>query len=525
MENLQAALWRASVISVGLLLSITIGVGVYRLFFHPYAKYPGPLLAKLTSGYAVYHMWIGDAHTDIWECHQKYGDVVRYGPNRILINAEAGFKAIYGHGANVHKSRGYEKVSFFRGTHATLCTLDDKRHKLLRGLLNQGFSDAHIRAVDHRLTRIAASLANALGETDDRFNTSLKSTGDGWSVPKNMSNWSDFYTFDVISQVVFGASYNLIGDSENHWIIDGVMAQLKRFGFLLQLPDLEKIGLHHILFPGARQKAIRFTKKSGQIMQERKEKGEKYSADVFSKLLSATDPETGESLSNTQLWVDSNLLIIAGSDTSSTGMAALFFYLTRDPAAYDRVTKEVRSVFTTPEEVSQGPKLNSCTYLRACIQEALRLSPAVSGALWREVLDGGLSIPENGVHVPAGYEVATGIWSLNRSEKYYPEPFRFRPERWIPEESGQEAVSLAKAAFATFSTGPRNCVGKGLALTEISLAMAAIIVQCDFRKAEAELGDVGEGKGVFKGQFQTLSAFTSLKDGPYIQFRPVGSGK
>jgi cytochrome P450 len=178
--------------------------------------------------------------------------------------------------------------------------------------------------------------------------------------------------------------------------------------------------------------------------------------------------------------------------------------LSRNPTAYGRVKKEVRAVFNNPAEVAQGPQLNSCIYLRACIFEAIRLCPAVSGTLWREVLDGGLSIPEMNMHIPACCEVGTGIWSLNHNEKYFLDPFAFQPERWVAEESGDEAVNLAKTALASFSVGPRNCVGKGLAITEISLAMAAVISQYEFRRAETRCSEVGEGKGVFKGQFQTF---------------------
>ncbi|KAL4813665.1 cytochrome P450 [Aspergillus spinulosporus] len=503
----------ASLSGLGLAVLVLIGLSIYRLTFHPYAKYPGPFLAKLTSWYSIYHTYVGDLHTDIWKCHEKYGDFVRYGPNRLLINIEPALKAIYGHGANVQKSKAYLRFSLVPDVYPTLATLDNARHGQLRRLLNQG---TQIRSMDAELRRIASLFAELLGEAEDRFES--KATGpvptekhdsDGWSAAKNMAEWCDFFTFDAMSQLVFGTSYHLLSSAENHWIID----------------CLENMKLDKVLFPDARRKAFRFTGMGRQIMETRKDKmGDDAKNDLFGKLLAAKDPETGKTLSHRQLWAESNTLIIAGSDTSSTGMAATFFYLSRNPSAYDRVTKEVRGVFPTPDSVSQGPKLSSCVYLRACIQEALRLAPAVSGALWREVLPGGLKIRIEGdtetLDIPAGYEVGTGIWTINHNERYSPQPFSFRPERWIPEESGEEAVRLAKAAFATFSIGPRNCVGKGLAMIEMTLAMAAVMSRFDFRRADGAAGEVGEGKGLFDGQFQTFWAFTSFKDGPMIQFRP-----
>lgn len=127
-----------------------------------------------------------------------------------------------------------------------------------------------------------------------------------------------------MSQLVFGTSYDLLTNAENHWIIDGVLGQMRRISFLTTMPELDDMGFHRILFPDARRRAFRFSMKSREIMEARskrdeEEKGNDDSAkertprkDIFSRLLTAKDPETGEGLSQTQLWAESNLLIIAG---------------------------------------------------------------------------------------------------------------------------------------------------------------------------------------------------------------------
>ena len=441
--------------------------------------------------------------------------------------------------------------------HPTLSKVDNAEHGKLRRILNQGLSDAHIRTMSPEISSIATVFANTLGEKKDRFDTchaalaaaprselAALSKEDGWSEPKNMAEWCDFFTFDVMSQLVFGVSYDLLKDSENHWVIDGVSGQMRRVSFLQQLPELEDMKLHKLLFPNAHRKAYRFSQKSKAIMEARQQREKEQHAkatengdgndgqgedeaqtkvDIFSKLLNAKDPESGEGLSQMQLWAESNLLIIAGSDTSSTGLAAAFFYLCRNPKSYARVVKEVRDAFPDPDQIRPGPTLLSCSYLRACVQEALRLAPAASGAMWREVLSGGLVVPgiNSDVVIPESLEVATGIWSLNHHAEYFPEPFAYRPERWISGETDAEAVAKAKSAFATFSHGPRNCVGKSLTMVEIPLALAAVITRFDFRGAGGSLGEVGEAKGRFKGQYNTFWTFTSLKDGPLVQFKAI----
>jgi hypothetical protein len=81
-----------SVIGVGLAIYFIYNF-VYNVFFHPYAKYPGPFLAKFTDLYSGYHAWKGDIHLDMWRCHEKYGDKVRYAPNRLNINTVTGLKS------------------------------------------------------------------------------------------------------------------------------------------------------------------------------------------------------------------------------------------------------------------------------------------------------------------------------------------------------------------------------------------------------------------------------------------------
>jgi cytochrome P450 len=69
---------------------------IYLAFFHPLAKYPGPFLSKFTCARASYYAWRGDIHIDIWRCHEKYGDYMRYGPNQLYVNTPKGLRDVCG---------------------------------------------------------------------------------------------------------------------------------------------------------------------------------------------------------------------------------------------------------------------------------------------------------------------------------------------------------------------------------------------------------------------------------------------
>lgn len=195
--------------------------------------------------------------------------------------------------------------------------IDNQGHARLRRLVGQGLSNSHIRAYDSELRQSALLFATRLGEKLDRFEPH-GSHGDhrGWTAPKNVASWSNYFTFDIMSHLVYGTSYELLTNPDDHWVIDGVLGQMRRISFLTLLPELEDMRFDRLLFPDARRKAYRFSIKSREIMEARKNKESSGSqegrADLFSKLFAAKDPETGESLSDKQLWAESNLMIIAG---------------------------------------------------------------------------------------------------------------------------------------------------------------------------------------------------------------------
>jgi hypothetical protein len=91
-SNLQSLALPLAIAGVGLFTYLVCNF-IYNVYFHPYAKYPGPFLAKFTDLYAGYHAWKGDIHLDMWRCHQVYGDKVRYAPNRLNINTVTGLKS------------------------------------------------------------------------------------------------------------------------------------------------------------------------------------------------------------------------------------------------------------------------------------------------------------------------------------------------------------------------------------------------------------------------------------------------
>ena len=207
-------------------------------------------------------------------------------------------------------------------------------------------------------------------------------------------------------------------------------------------------------------------------------------------------------------------------------MAGCFYYLARHEEARAKVCAEVRNTFSNADEIRIGNTLSSCVYLRACIDESLRMSPPVGGALWREVCEGGLNI--HGNVIPKGMDVGIGIYAIQHNPAYYPDPFTYRPERWIvSEQNTKEQVACAKENFQAFSIGPVGCVGKNLAYTELMLTMARVVYALDIKPAD-EARPEDPPKSYLKGyplhtkhEYRLRDRFTSWKEGPMVSFKRV----
>lgn len=71
-------------IALSIALSCIVGLAyaIYNLYFHPYAKHPGPFLARISPFYSLWHAYVGDLHIDVLQCHEKYG---KYNSNKLFV--------------------------------------------------------------------------------------------------------------------------------------------------------------------------------------------------------------------------------------------------------------------------------------------------------------------------------------------------------------------------------------------------------------------------------------------------------
>jgi cytochrome P450 family 135 len=181
--------------------------------------------------------------------------------------------------------------------------------------------------------------------------------------------------------------------------------------------------------------------------------------DVFSSLLLAED-EHGRRLSDREVRDELVTLLLAGHETTATGLAWTFDLLLHAPAVHKRARE------------------GDDEYLDAVVKESLRIRPVIPG-VGRVVR--GEPFRLNGYLIPPGVEINPSIRMIHRRADLYPEPTTFRPERFL----GPDAPDTY--TWLPFGGGTRRCLGASFALTEMRIVLRRVLERAALRPASPEL--------------------------------------
>jgi cytochrome P450 len=412
--------------------------------------------------------------------------------------------------------------------------IDKHEHAIRRRTIAPAFSERALKDAESVIAIHAHKLTSQIGTLPDNAQPG------SWTEPKNMSHWATYFGFDFVGDLGYGSSFEMLDKEEYRWIPPTLMSASKFIYYVGYLPFVALvrpfIGSSLQNYIGGQEAAdsLKYTLVANQRLSDRMALEERMRGsgdskqesrkDTFYYLLNSKDPVTGKMFTTEELQADSALIIAAGSDGVGLTISATIFYLLRNPPALSRLVSEIRSAFTSASEI-QNPKLGSLSYLAACIDETLRLCPPKASSLPREVLAGGITIDSD--HFPRGTTLGTPIYVLHHDSTIYPDPWSYRPERWIPDPktgASPESVAAARAAFCPFLIGPMNCIGKNMAYIATKFAIAHMLFRYDVRQAEQETGGGGKVDHPEEGrrrvdEYQMRDYILGFRDGPVVQLR------
>ncbi|MBL1095973.1 cytochrome P450 [Streptomyces coffeae] len=198
-----------------------------------------------------------------------------------------------------------------------------------------------------------------------------------------------------------------------------------------------------------------------QAVAERVERGE-LGNDMLSVLL-GIEREDGSSLSGTEIRDEIMTMFVAGTVTTVSAVCWSVEHFSRDTERLGRLR----------DEIAEGA---SEEYLTAAVHEVLRLNPPLPNNLARQVME---PIVIGGVRYEPGQLLVPSAELMNNDPERYPEPEKYRPERFLGVQPGQYT-------WIPFGGGHTRCMGDRIAIHEIKVMLRELVTHVDFEPAEAD---------------------------------------
>jgi cytochrome P450 len=402
---------------------------------------PGPKLPKLVQ--TLGFMFAGRRFLDA--TRRRYGDVVTmstaFDPKFVMVFDPDLLKKVFQ--APPDRLRAGEANALLGpmlGERSVLL-LDGAEHLRQRKLMLPPFHGKRLKAYEETMRDAA-----------DRGIASWP-VGEPFTLMPSMQS----ITLDVILHAVWGLDEGPRAEELKHRIRAAIDPLSRRMGVLVLALSRGRFGGRGAMQRFEERKAALDAMIFEEIAERRAATDLDERDDVFSMLLGARD-EDGEPMTDQELRDELVTLLVAGHETTATGLSWAFELLLRTP----RVMAKLRESLAEDDD----------TYLDAVVKEALRLRPVIPG-VGRVVR--GEPFELGGYTVPLGMEINPSIGIIHRRADSYPEPGEFRPERFL----GPDAPDTY--TWVPFGGGTRRCLGASFALLEMKIVIKRVLERAELR--------------------------------------------
>jgi cytochrome P450 len=376
-------------------------------------------------------------------CQARYGDmftirIVHEGTWVFVSDPEAIKQVFTGDPRLLHAGAANLVLLPVLGEHSVLL-LDEPEHMAQRKLMLPPFHGKRMQAYRDVMAQVAA-------EEIDRWPTDS---------PVRMRPRMQAITLDVILRTVFGVGHEerltRLRDELRKTL--NMLADPRRVMFLIVLGPqrLRKLRPFRRYFQEV-DRLIYEEIRSRRAASDLADRG-----DILSLLLQATH-EDGRPMSDRELRDELMTLLVAGHETTATGLSWAIELLARHPAELARLEADVHS--------------GDGAYVDAVVKETLRLRPVIALVL-RKLME---PMEIGGRLLPAGVSVAPSIYLVHRNPAIYPEPERFRPERFLEQQAGTYT-------WIPFGGGVRRCLGGAFAEFEMAVVLRELVARRTLRPA------------------------------------------
>ncbi|KAJ5471015.1 Cytochrome P450, partial [Penicillium desertorum] len=448
-------------------LFVLLALWLYRTW-KKQSHVPGPFLVSISNVPRLLWARSGSAHETHIRLHQKYGSLVRLGPNAVSVGDPREISKMYGIRSSFGKSDYYkvlQPMSKGKIIQGLFNTQDDQLHRSMKRPIAGIYSMSNLVSfepyVDSTISFFLQRLEDAQGKPGGRI---------------DLGTWLQWFAFDVMGEITFSKRLGFLDEAKD---VDGIMGSIwKMFQYSCwvgQMPWLDKIWVKNQfvsrLLPAKNSPVVMFALARAQERIAEKQGSDSPDAassynskDFMSRFLAARakDPSIPEWF--VTAWTTSNVL--AGSDTTAIMLRAIIYFLITNPVSLQKLEHELRQALNQGQlsDIVTWKESRNLRYLDACVKEAGRLHPAIGLTLERVVPCGGATIC--GQSFKAGTIIGMNPWVVHRDREVFgADAGQWNPDRWL--DTDAERVTLMENCLLTFGSGTRTCIGKNISYLEI----------------------------------------------------------
>lgn len=481
-----------------MILGFVVPIANYFLDPFKLRRFPAPGYAAISSLWLALKGLKGQRTTSVHAAHMTLGPIIRIQPTHLSFNDPRALHDIYGHGSNIMKDDFYDTFASENVYH-TVATKDRAEHARKRKNLAAAFA---MKNVIHMEPVVRSQLTRFLSILDQHA---------GAKTPINIRRWLNLLTFDIASELAFGEDLGFLKSGSD--LAEAETTQGKRYR--TQVMESLHANSRYDVFLAHWPKLLPWTKpltwwhpgyiggaafidvciRKLRARMERASCSEPMGKDFFQSLLFDKEGRSRD-LPFKEMVQEGTVMLNAGSDPMATVLVNTLYLLMKNPAALERLRGEIDPVFQGLAEdeknacrIAPFRLLERCKYLRACIDEAMRIRPSSALGLPRKTPPAGSRIC--GHSIAGGVTVSVPTYTLHHSPALFTSPEDYRPERWLgevgeTEDDREREVRNCATYVIPFSFGARACVGRNVAYLEFEVVLASLLYAYEFEFAEGK---------------------------------------
>jgi cytochrome P450 len=388
---------------------------------------------------------------------EQYGDIstIRFSLRNVsyIQNPDYIQHVLQENNRNYTKSLRYEQLKYLLGN--GLLTSEGEFWLRQRRMIQPAFHR-------HKLQLLADEMADITAKMCDSWTAEFK--GKAFNAAAEMMA----LTLEIVGKTLLNANVR----SEAAHVGTALEFLLRSVNVRTRIPVLIPLWIplpHHLKIKNAVKTINDVLDKV--FTERRKNPSDRY--DLLSMLMEARYEDTGEQMNNRQLRDEVMTIFVAGHETTANALSWTLYLLALNPGELKKCRDELHAVLANRKPSFDD--LQKLKYLTMVIDESLRIYPPA----W---IIGRKTIKPDKIgnyKIAAGHNLLISPYALHRDKRLWPEPEKFNPSRFEPEEIKKRP----KFSYLPFGGGPRLCIGNNFAMMEMQIVLASILQRFDFELA------------------------------------------